>query len=272
MFFGVTGGLGRQVVKTLRDLPLEILHKDRSNFSMDLSVEEVISEIEQTDARAMINCVAMTGLAACHADRNSALSINGLFSQTLSAAAFLTGCKYFNFSTEFVFPCDQEGKKYAESDTARPLTDYGLTKYLGEPKGGLRNTYTIRLPLLYGPTHENQIVGRLLNIIQDGGTAWAAGDVYSTPVCSIDVANFIGDAVCGNIDLPQTIHLYSENTLSLYQTLRVIVDSGQFAGELIYANSTDFTGNVFKPPFGGLKSEYAAALPSVEANAASILF
>jgi dTDP-4-dehydrorhamnose reductase len=210
-----------------------------------------------------VNCVARTGLKACEDDTETAFQVNTVFAQKLCAVTKMLGVDHFQFGTEYAFACDTEGKTYAEDDTNAPSTAYGLTKYLGEPQKSDTSSFTLRLPLLYGPTHDAQIVGAMLTKLRNGETVRVADDVYSTPVCSIDVAKFLGDAICSEARLPSLVHLGSEQLLSLFETVHAFAAHLECTENLLPAKSNDFVPDGSKPRFGGLVSSHVAALPSI---------
>lgn len=264
--YGSSGCLGRQVAETLEGRGMSVVGFDRRNFSIDETAPVLTEKLKQTSPDAVINCVARTGLAACADDVEGAFQVNTVFAQRLCAATKLLGVDYYQFGTEYAFACNTEGKIYGEADANAPSTIYGLTKYLGEPPKSDPSCYTLRLPLLYGPTHAGQIVGALLAKLRNGETVRAADDVFSTPVCSIDVANFLGDAIGSDTKLPGLVHLASKPLLSLFETVHAFAEYHKCADNLQPAKSSDFVPDGSKPRFGGLESSCVAALPSIEDN------
>lgn len=268
--FGSSGSLGRQIANTCNEFGIDVITRDRSNLSLAATLGDLRDDLEREAPTHVVNCVAQTGLQACQDDPENALQTNAVFSMRLCAAAALLGVDYYYFSTEYAFACNIQGKTYREDDLPGPTTVYGLTKFLGEPPESGQTSATIRLPLLYGPTHEGQIVGALLARMRSGEPVRVADDVFSTPVCSIDVADYLVRAILSDEKHPSLVHLTSGTLLSLYDTVRVFAEHDGCADLLQPAKSSDFVPDGSKPRFGGLVSQITSALPSVETNLGSL--
>ncbi len=121
-----------------------------------------------------MNCAALTGVKPCADDPLLASIVNGALPRTLGATYQGTGIPVVHFSTEAV-----------HDDTV-----YGNTKRNGEHP----SLCIYRLPQLYGPTHDSQIVGRLVNALLRGERVKVASDIISYPIYTPHLANFIVQA------------------------------------------------------------------------------
>ena len=125
----------------------------------------------------------MTNILRCETESSAAYEANTIFPIKLANNIKKKNIKLIHFSTEAVFRGNLKHKLYNEKDIPEPTTIYGKSKLLADQYlGNFRNSLIIRLPLLFGPTHENQIVDRLIKKLLLNEKIFVSTDVYSTPV------------------------------------------------------------------------------------------
>ena len=80
------------------------------------------------------------------------------------------------------------------------------------------------MPVLFGPTHENQIVDRLIKKLLLNKKIFVSTDVYSTPVYTPDLSKFLFLNILKKNYLysGKIIHFTSEKYLSMYQLIKIL--------------------------------------------------
>ena len=123
-----------------------------------------------------------------------AYEVNSQIPSSLVRIINKTNIKLIHFSSEAVFSGYKLNKIYNENDIPNPKSVYGKSK-LKADKIILKslNTLIIRLPMLFGPTHRNQIISKLLSQLKKGKKIYVSDDVYSTPIYSPDLSKFVYD-------------------------------------------------------------------------------
>ncbi len=256
LVLGGTGALGRQVCSELAASGLTFVNPKRGEFDPMASLATLVQKITQWQPSAVINCVALNGFDPCHRQWADALEINGFLPMRLAAVSAQLGLKTIHFSTEAVFACDTPGRSYSEVDVPRPLTQYGMTKHIGESAlvQGAPRFHVVRLPLLFGPTNDAQVVGRLMRRLQHGDAVKAATDVFSTPLYTPDVARFAVNLLSKDVQAAPITHLTSGEMVSLYELLRALALPLGLDSMLAPVEAASFPSEVAKPRHGGLSS------------------
>jgi len=109
--------------------------------------------------------------------------------------------------------------------------------------------------MLYGEQNEQQIISKLITKLIKGEIVSVSNDVYSTPMNSDDVADFVYRWITDCKDyLGQVIHLSSDTYLSLFDIIKLAKEKFNIKGELNEVNSSFFTSSENKPLYGRLKS------------------
>ena len=167
ILLGDTGSLGRQFKKLFLSKKVNFYGINRRKKNFNLKFKNIESIINQKKPHLIINCIAITGLVYCQNRKKEAKRINTILPIKILKIIKNTKINYIHFSTEAVFKGAKLNKIYSEKDHPKPETIYGKSKYEADKKILKQaNTYVIRLPLLFGPTHKNQIVSKLLRSLK----------------------------------------------------------------------------------------------------------
>ncbi|MCA8954573.1 MAG: SDR family oxidoreductase [Planctomycetes bacterium] len=191
---GATGYLGRYLADELRGRDLEVLRASSSGagveFGFDLGDGEALAAALR-DARvdAVVNCAAMSSMAACQQNPTDAVRINGRAPQVLAGAC---GVRFLQVSTDLVFAGD--AAPYRAAAPLRPLSVYGLSKAEGErlPSG---DRLVVRVPLLFGPSFDGRrgATDMLRGAVGRKEKIALFVDEYRTPLHVADAARGIAD-------------------------------------------------------------------------------
>ena len=258
MVFGATGALGREFCDQASKIDLSIIKVGRANLDLGLNAKSIEEFINDHSPGLLVNCACLTGLDNCNLQREEAIEVNGHFPHKLFLGSQKNHIPLIHFSTDSVFSCDKDGLLNTEASTPCPTTWYGVTKYLGESfMSGTDNCLTIRMPMLYGPTNQHQIVGKLFQKINSGENIKVSNDVFNTLTYTPDIVCWLLDFILGKQALSNNlVHLTSDKRLSIYDFMIHIARFFGLEDKVKSTTSDAFKSSEQKPRFGGLKSNY----------------
>ena len=255
LLLGSKGALGRNFSSEFSDQGVPFIELSRDNFSIDEDIKNLVELLKHENIYLAINCIAMTGLDQCYKNRKNAMLVNYFFPKKISRICAGLGIKFIHFSTDNVFACDKKNYLYGTEDIPTPLTWYGVTKYLGEREINAVNETIIRLPMMFGPTNNGQLVEKLIGSLLLGKRIEIANDIYTTPVYTPNIVKWVCDKVISGYTWDEKIiHLSSDNLISLCDFISELALEIEHKGEIVAVTSNVFPVLDFKPKYGGLKS------------------
>jgi dTDP-4-dehydrorhamnose reductase len=256
MVFGANGALGRELCAQASKIGLSLIKVGRADLDLGLNAKSIEEFVNDHSPGLLVNCACLTGLEKCNLQREEAIEVNGHFPRKLFLGSQINRIPLIHFSTDSVFSCNEDGPLNTEASAPRPITWYGITKYLGESfVGGSDNCLTIRMPMLYGPTNQHQIVGKLFQKIKSGEDIQVSNDVFNTLTYTPDIVRWLLDLVLGKKVLSNNlIHLTSDKRLSIYEFMVHIARLFGLEDKVKPTTSDAFKSSEQKPRFGGLKS------------------
>ncbi|WP_372886604.1 dTDP-4-dehydrorhamnose reductase [Shimia sp.] len=127
LVFGKSGQVARELQ---RQAPDQVVALDRA--AADLSDPEACAAlIAASDADAVINAAAYTGVDRAEEEEALAMTINGAAPAAMARAAAAKGIPFIHISTDYVF--DGRGARpWRPADAPGPLGAYGRSKLRGE--------------------------------------------------------------------------------------------------------------------------------------------
>jgi dTDP-4-dehydrorhamnose reductase len=154
---------------------------------------ELAGALAQLRPTLVINAAAFHQVDACEADPARAFAINALGVDALAAAAAAAGAAFAHVSTDYVFDGARD-TPYDESDAARPLNVYGISKLAGERlavRHGPR-AFVFRTSGLYGASGVSNkgpvFVEKMLRGAERGEALRVVDDVVFSPSFAPHVA------------------------------------------------------------------------------------
>ena len=257
LILGSSGSLGKALVAQFTAANISFIGANRQNFNFELDDAKIIQILKDNDIYLILNCIAMIGLDKCNKDRKGALRANYYFPQRIAGISKSLNIKLVHFSTDNVFSCDEKKFINEYHNTPCPLTWYGITKYLGEQAVIAADKNIIRMPMLFGPTNENQLISKLIAILKSGARIQVSKDIYTTPTYTPDIAGWI----CNQVISPNSwedgiVHLTGDKLISLYDFVCALAEKLNLAKNIDGALSDDFPSSEYKPKYGGLKSNH----------------
>ncbi len=160
VILGAQGNLGSQLVKYFK-FGYEVVSFDRNDLDcLDYSIlrEKILAE----KPVLIINCVAYNAVDKCEDDENElelAKKLNGELVGKLADIALELDAVLIQYVSDYVFSGEKK-EGYNESDKTEPISNYGISKEMGEKEifsranKGLKY-YLIRTSKLFGPSGES---------------------------------------------------------------------------------------------------------------------
>ena len=153
---GVTGFLGKKLMKLLPELGFEVIgtasEATGKIIKMDVTdAKEVIEVISREKPSAVIHAAAITKVDWCEDHKEETFRVNVDGTRNVSEACKDVGAKMVFVSTDYVFDGTKKGK-YVETDARNPIGVYAQSKYEGEKavEQAIENHIIARVSVIYG--------------------------------------------------------------------------------------------------------------------------
>lgn len=124
----VFGQSGQVATELARFDGVACLSRDQADLTDPSACEAMIAA---TDAQAVINAAAYTGVDAAETDRDMAMIVNAMAPTAMAATAARRGIPFVQISTDYVFDGTGDAP-WQPQDATRPLGVYGASKRGGE--------------------------------------------------------------------------------------------------------------------------------------------
>jgi dTDP-4-dehydrorhamnose reductase len=196
---GANGQLGADLIAACASRGLPAVGLTHADIELT-DAASMASVLERAHADTIVNTAAMHNVEACERDPALAFAVNAIGARHLALAAAHRHAVLVHISTDYVF----DGAKhhpYVETDAARPLNAYGVSKLAGEhfvtalaPKH-----FVVRTSGLYGANPSRAKAGGLnfvklmLKLAREKGRVRVVTDEIVTPTYSADLAEQILD-------------------------------------------------------------------------------
>lgn len=256
LLLGSSGKMGVALNEVFSSSDFEVIGKNSKDFDARDS-KAVRALIEKNRPEVVVNTVASLGLDPCGEDPFDALKVNTLFPEELARLSNEFAFLLIHFSTDAVFN-DEKNDFYVESDAAKPLNLYGITKYGGDSliQAIAKTYYIFRISILFGQTTKNtQFVEKMLERIKQGQVSLKiADDIVSSPTYSRDVAVELLRIL--NSKSPFGLyHIANQGKASLFELISEIVKCLKLEVRVQKASYKDFPFTCIKNTNTPLKSE-----------------
>jgi dTDP-4-dehydrorhamnose reductase len=271
---GANGLLGQALVDRLADASdLDVVATARDDAPrfppstcdyrpMDVTAPDAVEAVfADVDPDVVINCAAVSDVAACEADRNRAWAVNARAVKRLAKHCAARRARLVQVSTDFVF----NGKRGPYDERARPdpVNYYGRTKLAGENalrEVDLSDWAIVRTVLLYGVGRDlsrTNVVEWMIDRLAAGETIHVVTDQWRTPTYAPDLADGIARVV--ERDKTGIYHLSGREMTTIHELAETVADVFGFDDALIDPVESDyFEDAVERPPKTGfiiLKAE-----------------
>lgn len=243
---GANGLLGQALVKRLVDEEVAVTATARDDTlrpavgcdyrPMDVTVPNAVTAaFEAVEPDVVVNCAAMSDVAACDDDRNRAWATNARAVKRLAKRCKEHRAHLIQVSTDFVF----NGKRGPYDEEARPdpVNYYGRTKLAAENalrEVGVPNWTIVRTVLLYGTGTDlsrPNIVQWMMKQLAAGETIHVVTDQHRTPTYVPDLADGIARII--ERDATGIYHMSGRETATIHELADTVADVLGFDPALI---------------------------------------
>ncbi len=219
---------------------------------MDVTAPDAVEHtFDEFEPDVVVNCAALSDVAACDTDRNRAWATNARAVKRLARHCNDTRARLVQVSTDFVFNGNRG--PYDETDRPDPVNYYGRTKLAAENhvREAGRDRWTIaRTVLLYGTgtnLSRQNVVLWMINQLRQGKPLHVVTDQRRTPTYVPDLA----EGLYRILDREATgiYHLSGPDPVSIYELAGAVADVFGLDPDLIHPVESDyFDDAVERPP------------------------
>jgi dTDP-4-dehydrorhamnose reductase len=263
----ITGGAG-MLGKVLIE---QLAGKHRTSFTVHtsnhiyagataISCDLASPDLSLPNFDMVIHTAAMTDVEYCQANPEEAFKNNVLATRNLVRACPNSYIVYI--STDFVF--DGASRCYRETDLPNPLSEYGLTKYLGEreipPSGCILRTSIFGLS---GGEGKPTFIEKALEHLSAGEEIYGFSDQWFSPISTYNLAEIIEGIA---VKKPSGIlHVGGPERLSKHEFMKKLAFVFGYGESLVKANSLkDFNYSAPRPRDSSLDISHARKLLTKE--------
>ncbi|MFQ3573082.1 MAG: dTDP-4-dehydrorhamnose reductase [Thermodesulfovibrionales bacterium] len=205
----------------------------------------------------IINCAAYNLVDKAEVEKEMAFRVNAIGPKNLSILSNEYSCKFVHYSTDYVFDGTKETGLYTESDTPSPLSEYGMSKLVGE-KNAFDNhddVIVFRLSWVFGKGVQNFIY-KLLQWEKANEYLRVACDEFSVPTHT----DVVVDVTLRGIqeDLKGLYHLTGGGFCSRYEWARLIFSTLGIKKHLHPVHMSSFNLPARRPRFSAMGNSLIA--------------
>lgn len=254
---GSNGQLGSDVCRAFAqngDQVVELTHSD-VELTLACSVDAALSA---SNPEFIVNTAAMHHVEKCEADPAAAFASNAIGAKNVADWAKRSEAKVAYVSTDYVF----DGKKnspYVESDFARPLNAYGITKLAGEHYSAATcpQHFVLRVSAIYG-LHPCRAKGGLnfidlmLKLSREREKLRVVDDEFITPTPTTQIARQL--VVLSRSNDYGLYHATAEGSCSWYEFASEIFHVTGTKVRLEKADPGEFPAKVQRPKYSVLEN------------------
>jgi len=253
---GAAGMLGVPLCRTLRQAH-DVIAAPRA----DLDVTDVVAvrnRLRRDRPDCVIHLAALTDVDRCQREPDTAMTVNAVSTETISAWGQEAGAGLVLLSSIAVFDGTKDSP-YGEGDTPRPANVYGESKRRAE-RAAARAAWhlVVRTGWLFSADAEDhKFVGQILRLARERDSLDVVGDRFGSPTWVVDLARgierLIGEGLRG------VVHLVNEGPpASRVDLAREIVAQASLPVSIRPVASEFFPGLAPRPAMEAARSERTA--------------
>ena len=263
LIIGRNGTLGHAFMKICehRRIPYVALTRKDLDISNERDVRRAIDSYRPW---GIINTAGYVKVDDAEANYNECFAVNTIAPGILANACNIRGIHFMTFSSDLIFDGNKK-TPYYESDTAKPLNIYGVSKAKGEQVVQKTNptSLIIRTSAFFGPWDHYNFAYHVIDSLRNERQFSVAKDVIISPTYVPDLANAALDLF---IDEEQGIwHLSNEGMISWADFAHVIADRAGLKTHNLLIRDLDQMGwKAQRPVYSALKSDKGINLPVLD--------
>ena len=263
LIIGRNGTLGHAFMRICeqRRIPYVALTRKDLDISNEQDVRRVVDSYRPW---GIINTAGYVKVDDAESNYNECFAVNTIAPGILANVCNIRGIHFMTFSSDLIF----DGNKrtpYYESDAAKPLNIYGISKANGEQVVQKVNSKSliIRTSAFFGPWDRFNFAYYVLESLRNGRQFEVVKDVIVSPTYVPDLANAALDLF---IDEESGIwHLSNEGMVSWADFAIAIADkAGIKKNNLIFKNLDEMSWKAQRPLYSALKSDKGITLPVLD--------
>lgn len=263
LIIGKNGTLGSALMKISEHRAIPYIALSRND--LDISNErDVRAAIDEYRPWGVINTAGYVKVDEAETYYNECFSVNTIAPGILAKTCNIRGIRFMTFSSDLIFDGNKKSPYY-ETDIAKPLNIYGISKANGEQVVQKANpeSLIIRTSAFFGPWDSYNFAYTILDALRNERSYSVVKDVIVSPTYVPDLANAAMDLF---IDEEQGIwHLSNEGTISWADFASTIADRGGYKKHnLLYKNLAQMEWKAQRPLYSALKSDKGIKLPALD--------
>jgi dTDP-4-dehydrorhamnose reductase len=266
LVFGASGQLGSclQFVSNQNNQTNIIFLPEEEADILNTAVLKTV--FEQYSPAYCINCAAYTAVDKAEDDIDIARKVNKDGAANLAKLCKEHSTTLIHVSTDFVFEGNLP-KLLEETDDAKPINIYGLTKLEGEQEieAVLDKYYILRTSWLYSE-HGNNFVKTMLKLGKERDQLGIIADQIGTPTYAIDLAKTILHIISNDNQQYGIYHYSNEGVTSWYDFAKAIFELGEVDVKARPLKTSEYPTKAIRPAFSvmdksKIKNTFALEIP-----------
>ncbi len=249
LVFGASGQLGQCLQHVVSERGFSDMIFPAEADANILDPEKLEKLFEQYKPAFCINCAAYTAVDKAEDDIDLARKINRDGAENIAVLCKKYGAAIIHVSTDFVFEGNTP-RLLAETDTANPISVYGLTKLEGEQAITelFDSYYILRTSWLYSE-FANNFVKTMRKLGSERSELSVIADQVGTPTYAIDLAGAILDIILSETTAYGIYHYSNEGVTSWYDFAKAIFDISGLTLNLKPIKTSEYPTRAIRPPF-----------------------
>lgn len=241
---GAHGQLGHDVIDRLERCGIQ--HKGVGSKDFDITdKQKTIEVICAYHPDSVIHCAAYTAVDKAESEKELCYTVNVDGTRNVAEACKQIDAKMLNISTDYVF--DGKGDKPFEVDSPKaPLSQYGLTKSLGEDAvmDVLSKYFIVRISWVYGVNGGN-FVKTMMRLGKEKKELRVIDDQIGSPTYTFDLAKLLVDIV--QTDKYGVYHATNEGYCSWREFAQAIINEAGLGCELKSITTREYPTAAVRP-------------------------
>lgn len=211
----------------------------------------------------VVNTAAFHNVDLCETRPDRAFAVNALAVDQLAAQCAASGVAFAHVSTDYVFEGETD-RPYVESDAARPISAYGISKYAGEllVRRRCERSFIFRTSGLYGVRGSSvkgyTFIERMLTGAAEGKPLRVVDDVTFSPSYTRHVAAAMREIIAR--ERYGTYHVTNAGACTWYAFATEIFRQANTTADLSPTTRRSFPSLARRPRYSALAHEALLAL------------
>jgi dTDP-4-dehydrorhamnose reductase len=254
VIIGSKGQLGTDLVATLKDVRVTGLTHADLDVEQGEAARGLLTELKPD---AVINTSAFHKVDVCEDEVAPSFAVNAGGAYMLARLAAELDFTLVHFSSDYVFTGDGR-VPYRETDMARPISVYGVSKLAGENlvRGYAPRHYVIRTTGLYGVAGASGKGGNFVETmirLGKAGPVRVVDDQVMTPTATADLADAVAALLARDGEVPYGLyHITSGGQCSWFHFAQTIFELAGLQVDLTPITTAESGSKARRPHFSVL--------------------